>query len=172
MKISVLLTISLLSILLLAWCTSKNSHYSNILSWSFQKDSIHSIDDSSKTSNGSIKKITDTQPQETNAKITQQITKKTVLTKLVEIWAWLVSECEHKSDLYFSVDFNNLNMPTKIIDQRWNIFATCYYQDESKEKLNPICDDLQRCKLVYVSENNVRWYNHVDKYWLTSGTTN
>lgn len=171
MKISISLTISLLSILLLAWCSSKDSHYSNILSWSFQKDNIHSIDDSSQTPNGSIKQIADTQPQPTNAKITQQITKKTILTKLVEIWAWVVSECEHKSDLYFSVDFNNLNMPTKIIDQRWNIFATCDYQQESQEKLNPICNDLQRCKLVYVSQNNVRWYNYVDKYSITSANT-
>lgn len=168
MKISISLTISLLSILLLAWCSSKDSHYSNILSWSFKNDAIHAVAQDSSASNGSIKQIADTQPQPTNTKITQQITKKTILTKLVEIWAWLVSECEHKSDLYFSVDFNNLNMPTKIIDQRWNIFATCDYQQEPQVKLNPICNDLQRCKLVYVSKNNVRWYNYVDKYSITS----
>ncbi len=171
MKISISLTISLFSILLLAWCSSKDSHYSNILSWSFKKDAIHAVTEEPSTLNGSIKQIADTQPQPTNTKITQQITKKTILTKLVEIWAWVVSECEYKSDLYFSVDFNNLNMPTKIIDQRWNIFATCDYQQDNKGNINPICNDLQRCKLVYVSKNNVRWYNYVDKYWITSTDT-
>ncbi|MFZ2151342.1 MAG: hypothetical protein WAZ12_01365 [Candidatus Absconditicoccaceae bacterium] len=171
MKISILFTVSLLSILLLAGCSSKDSHYSNILSGSFKKDSIHAVAEAPRTLNGSIKKIANTQPQETATKITQQITKQTILTKLVEIGAGVVSECEHKSDLYFSVDFNNLNMSTKIIDQRGNIFATCDYQDESKKKLAPICDDLQRCKLVYVSENNVRGYNYVDKYGINPTIT-
>jgi len=168
MEIRHLLIISLLSILLLAWCSSKESKYINILSWSFVKDSIHSVDNSSQTTNGSIKNITDSQPQKNDINITQQVTKNTILTKLAEIWAWMVSECEYKSDLYFSVDFNNLSLPTKIIDKRWNIFVTCDYKIESKYKLTPICNNLQRCKLVYVSKNNLRWYNPVDKYSISN----
>jgi hypothetical protein len=172
MKISVSLIISLLSILLLAWCSSKDSHYSNILSWSFKKEPIHAAAEAPNTLNGSIKKIADTQPQKTNVNITQQITKQTILKKLVEIWAWVISECEYKSDLYFSVDFNNLKLATKIIDKWWNIFATCDYEDKSEKELSPICDDLQRCKLVYVAEKNVRWYNYVDKYWIAFDNKN
>jgi len=84
---------------------------------SFNDAPTHSAANS-QTSNGSIKKIADTQPQENKVTLTQKETKQTILTKLSEIGAGMVSECEYKSELYFSVDFNNLSLPTKIVDQR------------------------------------------------------
>jgi len=181
MKIRSLLAIVLLSVLILAWCSSKyannkNSKVSNILSWSFKTKPSDTISSGSKnlswskTLNGSIKNITDSQPQKTNVIISEKVTPIIIIKKLIEIWAWMINECQYKSELYFSVDFNNLKLPTKIVDKRWNIFATCDYNIESKYHITSICENLQKCKLIYVAKKNVRWYTPVDKYSIVSNT--
>ena len=145
--------------IVLAWCSKDQSNTS-----SSATNDIHPAYDKY-WANWWLQKINDHQPNDLSQEaISKQITKMTVLEDLAKKWAWMISECEYKSDLYFSVDFNNLKLPTKIVDSRWEIYATCDYDVESWYKLTPICDDLQNCKLVYVAKNNLRWYNPVDKY--------
>lgn len=165
------LIILLISVFFLASCSNNSSDLSqnkvnNLSSW---ENIVHSAsEDLTLEANpeNSINNIKTSQPwwDDFNTIITNQITKISVIKDFIKIWAWMISECQYDWKLYFSVDINNFSLPNRVYDQRWTQVLICDFDKEKRYQLNPMCEKLEKCKLVYVSDVNIRWYNPINKY--------
>ncbi|MCF7835138.1 hypothetical protein K9M48_03725 [Candidatus Gracilibacteria bacterium] len=168
MNKKLLLTILFASIFFLSACSTDKSSYSQQLLGSGEAD-IHSSADEISSVNKqsqSIKNIKDSQPQGNTSQttLTNQSTKISVITNFIKLGAGMISECQYQGEMYFSVDINNFSLPNMVYDKRGKQILTCDFDKEKRYQLNPMCEKLEKCKLIYVSDVNIRGYNPVNKY--------
>jgi hypothetical protein len=74
-----------------------------------------------------------------------------------------IQQCMFEGKLVYSAGLNAPDAGTEIYDEQGKKIAACYY---SSRQVDPMCEKLSDCEVIYRCENHITGEPAVDKYHL------
>jgi hypothetical protein len=74
-----------------------------------------------------------------------------------------ISECRYNGEKVYSAGLNAPDAGTEIYDASAKKIGSCYY---NTRKVDPICEKLENCEVIYRCDDHISGQPAIDKYQL------